>query len=199
MRIPLLCLALAACTAAHPAAQKLQLPSGPSAAAPRSWAQPRAVIIRHATVMTATGPALEDASLSFAEGRIVAVGKDVPDLAGAEAIDARGLFVTPGIIDAHSHLGVYPSPQSQGNSDGNEVTGPITPEVSAKDGFWPQDPGLRRAAAVPGAIRSSRRGTGGEIFSGCGARARRGAPSRCARAALDRGDPRQDRRLGRRR
>ena len=147
MRIPLLCLALAACTAAHPAAQKLQLPSGPSAAAPRSWAQPRAVIIRHATVMTATGPALEDASLSFAEGRIVAVGKDVPDLAGAEAIDARGLFVTPGIIDAHSHLGVYPSPQSQGNSDGNEVTGPITPEVSAKDGFWPQDPGLRRAAA----------------------------------------------------
>src|SRR5205085_10433252 len=119
----------------------------PSAAEARTWTQPRAVVIRHATLLPASGPAIEDGSISFAEGKIVAVGKEVAGIAGAEVIDARGLFVTPGIIDAHSHLGVYSSPGVVGSSDGNETTGPITPEVSAKDGFWPQDPGLRRAAA----------------------------------------------------
>jgi len=146
MRIHLLSFALIACATAHPA-QKPQLQSGPSAAPSRSWTQERAVLIRHATVMPAAGPAIEDGSISFSEGKIIAAGKDVPDIAGAEVIDARGMFVTPGIIDAHSHLGVYATPGTVASSDGNESTGPITAEVSAKDGFWPQDPGLRRAAA----------------------------------------------------
>jgi imidazolonepropionase-like amidohydrolase len=116
---------------------------------PRTWAQSRAVVIRHALVMTAAGPSIEDGAISFAEGKIVAVGPDaqVTTPAGGEEIDARGKIVTPGIIDAHSHLGVYASPNSVANGDGNEATNPVTSEVSAKDGFWPQDPGLRRAAA----------------------------------------------------
>src|SRR5207237_8197645 len=57
------------------------------------------------------------------------------------------LLFHPRIRDAHSHLGVHSSPAAHANSDGNEATGPVTAEVNAKDGFWPQDPGLRRAAA----------------------------------------------------
>src|SRR4051812_38247546 len=115
----------------------------------RVWAQPRPVVIRHALVMPASGPSIADGAVSFSEGKIVAVGPDaqVRTPPGGEEIDARGLVVTPGIIDAHSHLGVYSTPQSQASSDGNEATNPVTAEVNAKDSFWPQDPGLRRAAA----------------------------------------------------
>ncbi|HZX96926.1 MAG TPA: amidohydrolase family protein [Myxococcales bacterium] len=127
------------------AAEETQAPVLPT----RTWVQQRAVVLRHARVLTAAGPAIEDGAVAFAQGKIIAAGPDgsVQTPPGAEEIDAKGMVVTPGIIDAHSHLGVYPSPQTQGNSDGNEATNPITAEVNAKDGFWPQDPGLRRAAA----------------------------------------------------
>jgi imidazolonepropionase-like amidohydrolase len=113
------------------------------------WRQPHAIVIRHATVLPASGPAIEDGAIAFAAGLITAVGKNdsVATPAGAEEIDGRGKFISPGLIDVHSHLGVYPSPNTQGNTDGNEASNPNTAEVSAEHGFWPQDPGLRRAAA----------------------------------------------------
>nr|WP_246357216.1 amidohydrolase family protein [Pyxidicoccus fallax] len=99
--------------------------------------------------MPATGPTIEDGAVAFVDGKIAAVGRnaDVATPPGAEEVDGTGLYVTPGIIDAHSHLGVYASPSSFSNNDGNEATAPVTAEVSAQHAFWPQDPGLRRAAA----------------------------------------------------
>jgi imidazolonepropionase-like amidohydrolase len=83
----------------------------------------------------------------FRGGRLVAVGDAAtPVPAGAIVIDVAGKYVTPGLIDAHSHLGVYASPEVEAHADGNEMTAPITAEVSAEHGFWPQDPGLPRAA-----------------------------------------------------
>jgi imidazolonepropionase-like amidohydrolase len=148
-RLAFAIVALAACTAAAPKSSKKYDEQVTPAIGSRSWAQPRPVVIRHALVMPVSGPSIQDGAVSFSEGKIVAVGPDaqVQTPPGGEEIDARGLTVTPGIIDAHSHLGVYASPQSTANSDGNEATNPVTSEVSAKDGFWPQDPGLRRAAA----------------------------------------------------
>ncbi|MCE9669413.1 amidohydrolase family protein [Myxococcus stipitatus] len=127
-------------------------PVTPVAAAPaptRVWKQSRAVVVRHATVMPASGPAIEDGAVAWVDGKLTAVGRDaeVATPPGAEEVDGTGLYVTPGIIDAHSHLGVYASPESFSNSDGNEATAPVTAEVSAEHSFWPQDPGLRRAAA----------------------------------------------------
>ena len=55
------------------------------------------------------------ASVVFADGAIVATGDaSLAAPAGAIAIDGTGKFVTPGIIDVHSHLGDYPSPGTEG-------------------------------------------------------------------------------------
>ena len=108
--------------------------------------------IRDATILTGTGERLDGASLLMAGGVIVAVG-DAPDVAPGPAaspaveIDARGRWVTPGIIDVHSHLGVYPSPGIAAHEDGNEATDPVTADVWAEHAIWPQDPGFVRALA----------------------------------------------------
>ncbi len=67
-------------------------------------------------------------------------------------IDATGKWVTPGIIDVHSHLGVYASPGVGASSDGNEMTDPVTPNVWAEHAIWPQDPGFE--AALAGGVTS---------------------------------------------
>ncbi len=72
-------------------------------------------------------------------------GPDLPSPAGAQEIDGTGKWVTPGIIDVHSHLGDYPSPGVSALSDGNEATSPVRPEVWAEHSVWPQDPGFSRA------------------------------------------------------
>jgi imidazolonepropionase-like amidohydrolase len=62
-------------------------------------------------------------------------------------VDGQGKWVTPGIIDVHSHLGVYPAPSTSSHSDGNEMTAPVTAQVWAEHSIWPQDPGFGRALA----------------------------------------------------
>jgi imidazolonepropionase-like amidohydrolase len=108
------------------------------------------VVIRGATILTATGPALAGASLVLQDGKVTAVGTSVPTPPGAEVIDATGKWVTPGIIDTHSHLGVYAAPGGESLDDGNEATNPNTAEVWAEHSIWPQDPqfGLALAGGV---------------------------------------------------
>ncbi|MGE0180069.1 MAG: amidohydrolase [Sphingomonas sp.] len=104
-----------------------------------------------ATVFDGEGGRIENGTVVMAEGRIVAVGgPDTPVPEGAVRIDGRGRWVTPGVIDAHSHLGDYPSPNVAANADGNESTNPVRPEVWAEHSVWPQDPGFSRALANGG-------------------------------------------------
>src|SRR3546814_459935 len=106
-----------------------------------------AVLIDNATVLTGTGMRMDHADVLMADGRIVAVGGDLQAPAGATRIDGTGKWVTPGIIDVHSHLGVYPSPGARAHSDGNEATAPVTANVWAEHSVWPQDPGFDAARA----------------------------------------------------
>ncbi|MCW4454514.1 amidohydrolase [Flavobacterium sp. MXW15] len=108
------------------------------------------VLIEHATVLTGDGERLDDADVLMQDGRIAAVGRGLQAPADAVRVDGRGKWVTPGIIDVHSHLGVYPSPGVQAHSDGNEMTAPVTANVWAEHSVWPQDPGF--AAALAGGV-----------------------------------------------
>jgi len=105
------------------------------------------VLIQHATVLTGTGQRLDDADVLMRDGKIVAVGTALEAPADATRVDGTGKWVTPGIIDVHSHLGVYPSPGVSAHSDGNEATSPVTPNVWAEHSIWPQDPGFLTALA----------------------------------------------------
>ena len=108
-------------------------------------------VIRNATVFDGEGGRIDGGTVVLADGLVQAVGG--PELAvpaGAFEVDGTGKFVTPGIIDVHSHLGNYPSPGVASHSDGNEATGPARPEVWAEHSVWPQDPGFSRALANGG-------------------------------------------------
>ncbi|NOT08747.1 MAG: amidohydrolase family protein, partial [Gemmatimonadales bacterium] len=105
------------------------------------------VFIRNATVLTAAGQEIPNASVLFRDGKIVSVGAGVQAPADAVVVDGTGKFVTPGIIDTHSHLGVYAAPGTQAESDGNEATNPVTAEVWAEHSIWPQDPQIPLAIA----------------------------------------------------
>jgi imidazolonepropionase-like amidohydrolase len=116
---------------------------------PPIGAAEKTVAIVGATVLTAAGPRIADGVVVLKGSKIAAIGRaaDVPIPEGAEVVDARGKFVTPGLIDTHSHLGVYATPHIDATADGNEMTDPTTPYVFSEHAFWPQDPGLERAAA----------------------------------------------------
>ena len=107
------------------------------------------VLIQHATVLTATGKRHAPGFVLMEAGSLSAVGDgDGPaPKSDTVVVDARGKFVTPGIIDPHSHMGVYPVPATAGHDDGNEATDPVTAGVRAEHSFWPQDPSLERAVA----------------------------------------------------
>ncbi|WP_420137695.1 amidohydrolase [Sphingomonas sp.] len=107
-------------------------------------------LVTNVTIYDGEGGRIDGGSVLFADGKISAVGKDVAAPAGATVIDGTGKWVTPGVIDIHSHLGVYPSPSVKALSDGNEMTSPTTPEVWAEHSVWPQDPGFSRALANGG-------------------------------------------------
>jgi imidazolonepropionase-like amidohydrolase len=116
---------------------------------PSTYKPPKSAptLIRGATVLTGTGTKLENADVLVVDGRIAGVGTGLQVPTGARTIDAKGRWVTPGLIDIHSHLGVYPSPTMGGTADGNEATAPVTANVWAEHSVHPQDPGFATALA----------------------------------------------------
>jgi len=104
------------------------------------------LLITNATILTGDGQRINEGDLLIADGVIQWIGEgDIPN--NTQVISADGRWVTPGIIDVHSHLGVYPNPSVAAHSDGNEATAPITADVWAEHSVWPQDPGFPRALA----------------------------------------------------
>lgn len=105
------------------------------------------LFITNATILDGVGGKIERGALLLRNGKVAAIGADLTAPAGVTVLDAGGRWVTPGIIDIHSHLGDYPSPGVNAHSDGNEATEPNTAEVWAEHSVWPQDPGFNRARA----------------------------------------------------
>lgn len=105
------------------------------------------VLIQNATVLTGTGVRMDNADVLMQDGKIQSVGKGLSAPANGRVVNGTGKWVTPGIIDVHSHLGVYPSPAIHAVSDGNEATNAVTAHVWAEHSIWPQDAGFAKALA----------------------------------------------------
>ncbi|HRI67000.1 MAG TPA: amidohydrolase [Polyangium sp.] len=106
------------------------------------------ILIRNATLMLATGKTIPRGNIWLSGGQITAISESaIPVPEGTQIIDGAGKFVTPGIIDTHSHIGVYAMPDTTAHDDGNEVSAPVTADVHTADAFWPQDPAIERAVA----------------------------------------------------
>jgi imidazolonepropionase-like amidohydrolase len=103
-------------------------------------------IIRNATVMTAAGETLDGADLLMQNGAIAAIGTNLDAPSDARVIDGTGRFVTPGLIDSHSHIGVSATPEVAAHYDNNDA-GTTTPQLWMDHGVWPQGPGFGRALA----------------------------------------------------
>jgi len=104
------------------------------------------IVIRNATVFDGIGNKFQNYDVHFSDGEIQAIGSELI-VDGADEIDGTGKFITPGIIDNHSHMGVYPAPGVRTSSDGNEATNPVTAEVWAEHSVWSQDPQYKLALA----------------------------------------------------
>jgi imidazolonepropionase-like amidohydrolase len=109
----------------------------------------RPTIIRNVTILTAAGPAIHNGAVLLQNGKIVQVGPSVNAPNDAIVIDGTGKYLTPGIIDTHSHIGGGAAPGDQGaqTDDINEATNPVTANVWVEHSVWPQDPQLPRSLA----------------------------------------------------
>ena len=97
--------------------------------------------VRHGTILTAVNDTISRGTVLIEDGKITAVGPDaqvsVPD--GAREIDATGMWVTPGLLDAHSHMSI--------EGGGNEGADSVTPEVRIIDVINHRDESIFRALA----------------------------------------------------
>ncbi len=105
------------------------------------------LLIKNGTIITVTKGTIDKGDILLKDGKIAEIGSNLQAPPGASEIDATGKFIMPGIIDPHSHIGVYAWPDVSANDDGNEMTDPITPQVRAEDSFNTRDPGIKRAIA----------------------------------------------------
>jgi imidazolonepropionase-like amidohydrolase len=107
------------------------------------------VAITNATIHPITAPVMEGATIVLSGGEITAIGPagEVEVPGDAVVIDGTGRHVLPGFIDSHSHMGVYSWPSVEANSDGNEMTSPVTAHVRAEDALNLEDPAYERARA----------------------------------------------------
>ncbi|MDT9600328.1 amidohydrolase [Sphingosinicella rhizophila] len=103
--------------------------------------------ITGAHILTGTGAEFVRGTILVRDGRVEQVGEAIAVPEGYVRIDGSGKWVTPGIIDAHSHLGVGPAPSTPSHQDTNEAVSPNTAEVWAEHSVWPQDPQFRLARA----------------------------------------------------
>jgi imidazolonepropionase-like amidohydrolase len=118
-------------------------------------------IIKNATIHTITGGVIEKGYVLVRDGKIHEVSKnsEPPELEnGAELIDAKGMHLFPGFIDAHSHLGMWEDSIGFEGSDGNESVDPVTPHLRAIDGINPMDRTFEEARA--GGITATATGPG---------------------------------------
>lgn len=104
------------------------------------------VVFKGATIHTVSGEVIKKGVVIVKDSKILRVGDEtLPLPKKCRVIDVTGKVMIPGLVDTHSHLGVYSKPAATANSDGNEMTGPVQSLVRAIDAINPADPGIQMA------------------------------------------------------
>ena len=109
------------------------------------------VVITGATILDGAGKRIDDGEIVLANGKVQAIGHDLPRPAGATVIDARGKWITPGMIDIHTHLGVYSLPQTSLDTETSDVTelrDPNAADTWVEHAVRSVDPGFSHALAA---------------------------------------------------
>ncbi len=112
-----------------------------------SYMQNQSFVIRNVNVLTGTGEQLDNVDVLVVDGKIDEIDEDLGVPRKTLEIEGEGQWLTPGLIDVHSHMGVAPSPQTSNHRDTNEMTNPVTAEVWAEHSVWPEDPAFEKAIA----------------------------------------------------
>jgi len=153
--------------ASHPGESRAPLPWDtdpfPSTYKPYAGAP---TLVRDVTIFDGEGGRIDHGAVLFAQGKIIQVAQDIEPPPDAVVIIATGKWITPGIIDIHSHMGDYPVPSTASLSDGNELTSPVTAEVWAEHSVWPQDAEFSRALAHGGVTTIQVLPGSGNLFGG---------------------------------
>ena len=104
------------------------------------------LLIKNGYIKTMAGPDIENGSILIGnDGKIAAVGKDLIVVEGCTILDAEGRLVTPGLVEAHCHIGLHNEAVGWEGMDYNEGIDPITPQMRAIDSIWPLDEAFEHA------------------------------------------------------
>lgn len=104
------------------------------------------LVIKNARLLTMTENGSFVGDIRIDGGKIAEIAQNV-DTTGCDVFDAEGMYAMPGIIDAHSHIGMWEDGMGREGSDGNEATNPVTPEMRSIDGINPFDRCFKEAVA----------------------------------------------------
>ena len=100
------------------------------------------ILIKNGYIKPIDGEDIENGQVLVENGKIAAIGKNVKAPADAEVIDAKGMIVSPGFVDAHSHVGLHEEGVGREGSDVNEIGDPVSPQIRGRDGINPRDPAI---------------------------------------------------------
>lgn len=100
-----------------------------------------------ATILTGTGQRIENGIIVVRGSKIAKVGEGIAPPKGAQIVDLKGLIITPGLIDAHVHIGVHPDGFPADMQDTNEMTDPVTAPLRALDAVYTDDTAFKDALA----------------------------------------------------
>lgn len=105
------------------------------------------MLVKNVMLHDAVTPEARLCDILMKDGKFAAIGENLSS-EGEAVYDAHGLNAYPGLVEAHSHIGVQDEGMRQEGIDNNETSDPVTPQLRAVDSFYPFDTALKKAAAA---------------------------------------------------
>lgn len=103
------------------------------------------VLIKNGRILTMADKNYDRGDILIEGTKIKKIAEHIDPPENFEVIDVQGMWVMPGIVDAHCHIGMWEDGIGAEGADGNEMTDPVTPHLRAIDGINPEDNSFREA------------------------------------------------------